>query len=65
MAFLGTRAPHSAIGMQSPNKLLHGGTDLWLLQFGGARAVGHVEKYSKTIELKAVEGLLVGYSKSR
>ena len=62
-AFLGNRAPHSAVGMQSPYKMLHGTEpDLRLLQVNGARAFVHIETYSKNLELKAVEGRLVGYS---
>ena len=62
-AFLINTAPHSAIGMQSPYKMLHGTEpDLRLLQVNGARAFVHIETYSKNLELKAVEGRLVGYS---
>ena len=62
-AFLGNSAPHPAIGMQSPYKLLHGTEpDLRLLRVIGARAFAHTETYSKKLELKAVEGRLVGYS---
>ena len=62
-AFLGNRAPHSAIGMQSPYRLLHGTeADLRLLRVVGARASVHIEKHSQNLELKAVEGRLVGYS---
>ena len=62
-AFLGNRAPHSAIGIQSPYKMLHGTEpDLRLIRVIGARAFVHIETYSKKLELKAVEGRLVGYS---
>ena len=62
-AFLGNRAPRSAIGMQSPFKMLHGTEpDLRLLQAIGVRAFVHIETYSKNLELKAVEGRLVGCS---
>ena len=48
-AFLGNRAPHSAIGMQSPYKLLHGtGPDLRLLRVIGARAFVHIERHSQS-----------------
>ena len=61
-AFLGNRAPHSAIGMQSPYKVLHGTEpDLRFLRVIGAQAFVHIETYSKNLELKAVEGQLVGY----
>ena len=61
-AFLGNRAPHSAIGMQSPYKMLHGTEpDLRLLRVIGARAFVHIETFSKKLELKVVEGRLVGY----
>ena len=59
MAFLGNRAPHSAIGMQSPYKMLHGTEpNLRLLRVIGARAFAHIETYSKNLELKAVEELV-------
>ena len=62
-AFLGNRAPHAAIGMQSPYKMLHGTEPgLRLLRVIGARAFVHNETYSKTFELKGVEGRLVGCS---
>ena len=62
-AFLGNRASYSAIGMQSPYKMLHATEpDLRLLRVIGARAFVHIETYSKNLELKAVEGRLVGYS---
>ena len=62
-AFLGNRAPHSAIGMQSPHKMLKGAEpDLRLLRVIGARAFVHIETHTKKLELKAVEGRLVGYS---
>ena len=62
-AFLGNRAPHSAIGMQSPYKTLHGREpDLRLLRVIGARAFVHVETYTKKLDVRAVEGRLVGYS---
>ena len=63
--FLGNRVPHSAIGMQSPYKMLHGTEpDLRLLSVNSARAFVHIETCSKTLELKAMEGRLVRYSKS-
>ena len=62
-AFLGNRAPHSAIGMQSPYKMLHGTEpDLRLLRVIGARAFVYIETYSKKLELKAVEERLVWYN---
>ena len=62
-AFLVNRAPHSAIDIQSPYKIIHRTEpDLRLLRVIGARAFVHIEAYSKTFELKAVEGRLVGYS---
>ena len=43
--------------------MLHGTEpDLRLLRVIGARAFVHIETYSKKLELKAVEGRLVGYS---
>ena len=63
VAFLGNKAPHSAIGTQSPYKMLYGTEpDLRLLRIIGDRAFVHAEMYSKTLEHKAVEGRLVGYS---
>ena len=65
-AFLGNRAPHSAIGMQSSYKMLHGmKPDLRLLRVIGARAFVRIETYSKTFELKVVEGRLVEYRNNR
>ena len=62
-AFLGNKASHSAIGMQSPYKMLHGTEpDLRLFRVIGARTFVHIETYSKNFELKAVEGRLVGCS---
>lgn len=62
-AFLGNRAPHTAIRMQSPYKILHRTEPgLRLLRVIGARAFSHVKTYIKKLELKAVEGRLVGYS---
>ena len=61
--FLGKKAPHSAIGMLSPYKVLHGTElDLRLLRVVGARAFVHIEKPSPTLDVKAVEGRLVGYT---
>ena len=43
VAFLGNRAPHSAISMQSPFKMANATeTDLWLLRVIGARAFVHI-----------------------
>ena len=65
-AFLSNRVPHSAIGMQSPYKMLHGTEpDLRLLRVIGARPFVHIETYSKKLELKAVEKRRVGYSNNR
>ena len=62
-AFRGSSWPHSAIGMKSPHKMLHETEpDLRLLRVIGARFFVHVKRHSKTLELKAVEELLVGYS---
>ena len=62
-ALLGNRAPRSAIGIQSSYKNLHGTKpDLILLRVIGARVFVHITMYSKKLELKAVEGQLVGYS---
>ena len=64
-AFLGSRVPHSAIGMQSPYEMLPGTElDLSLLRVIGARTFVHIESYSKKLELKAVKGRPAGYSNS-
>ena len=45
-AFLGNRVLHSAVGMQSPCKMLYGTKrDLQLLRVIGARAFVHIETY--------------------
>ena len=45
-AFLGNRAPHSAIGVQSPYKMLHGTEpDLRFVRVVGARTFLHIETY--------------------
>ena len=62
-AFLGNRAPHSAIDMRSPYKMLYGTeSDLRLLRVIGAQAFVRIETYSKKLQLKVVEGRLVGHS---
>ena len=62
-AHVGTRAPHSALNMQSPFKILKGKEpDLRILRVSGARALVHIERRTKKLALKAVEGRLVGYS---
>ena len=64
--FLGNWAPHSAIGVQSTYKVLHGTeSDLRLHRAIGARAFVYIETYSKTFELRAVERRLVGYGNNR
>ena len=66
VAFLGNRAPVSAISMQSPYNMLHRTEpDLRRLRVVGARAIVHIETYptySKQTEMKAVKGRLVGCS---
>ena len=62
-AVLGHRAPHSAISMQAPFKMLNGTEpDLRLLRDIGARASVRIKTYTKKLELNAVERRLVGYS---
>lgn len=70
-AFLGNRAPHSVIDILSPYKMLHGTEpDVHLLCVIGVSAFVHIEThiemhietYSKSPELKAVEGRLAGHS---
>ena len=60
-AYVGNRAPHSALNMQSPYKMLKGTEpDLRILRVIGARAFVHIERRTKKLALKAVEGRLVG-----
>ena len=60
-AILGNRASHSAIGVQSPFKILHETEpDLKLVGVIIALDVVHVGAYSKHHELKAVEGSWLG-----
>ena len=62
-AFLGNRTPHSAIGIQSPYKMLHGTEpDLKLLRVIVPRSLRRIDTYFKKLQLKAMEGRLVGYS---
>ena len=62
-AYVGNRAPHSALNMQSPYKMLKGTEpDLRILRVIGARAFVHIERRTKKLAPKAVEGRLVGYS---
>ena len=45
-AFLGNRAPDSAIGTQSPHQMLHGTEpDLRFVRVVGARTFLHIETY--------------------
>ena len=62
-AYVGSTAPHSAVNMQSPYKMLKGTEpDLRILCVIGARAFVHIERCTQKLALKAVEGRLVGYS---
>ena len=64
-AYVGNRAPHSALNMQSPYKMLTGTEpDVRILRVIEARAFVHIERRTKKPALKAVEGRLVGYSSS-
>ena len=61
--YVGNRAPHSALNMQSPYKMLKGTEpDLRILRVIGARAFVHIGRRTKKLALKAVEGRLVRYS---
>ena len=61
-AYVGNRAPHSALNMQSPYKMLEGTEpDLRILRVIGARVFVYIERRTKKLALKAVEGRLVGY----
>ena len=62
-AYVGNRAPHFVLNMQSPYKTLKGTEpDLRILRVIGARAFVHIERRTKKLALKAVEGRLVGHS---
>lgn len=59
-AFLGNSAPPSAIDMQSPyNMVRRTEPDLSLLRVIGARAIRHIERHSKKLDL--TEGVAWGY----
>ena len=50
VAFLGNRAPHSPISIQSPFKILNGTkSDLQLLPVIGAKVLMHFETYIKQL----------------
>lgn len=61
-AFLGKKAPHFVIGMQSPPcEVLHRtGPDLRLLRVINAEYFIRIETHTKKVELKAVEERLAG-----
>ena len=62
-AYVGNRAPYFALNMQSPYKMMKGTeSDLRILRVIGASAFVHIERRTKKLALKAVEGRLVGYS---
>ena len=62
-AYVGNRALHCALNMQSPYKMLKGAEpDLRILRVIGARASVHIERRIKKLALKAGEWRLVGYS---
>ena len=62
VAYVGNRVPHSALNKQSPYKILkETEPDLRILRDIGARAFIHIERRTKKLTLKAVEGRLVGY----
>ena len=62
-AWLGNRAPNSAIYIQSPFKMINGTeTDLRLLRVIGTRAFVHIATYIKKLDLKVLEGRLVRFS---
>ena len=62
-AYVGNKASHSALNIQSPYKILKGTeADVRILRVIGARAFVHIERRTKKLALKAVEGRLVGYS---
>ena len=47
-AYVGSRAPHSALNMQSPYKMLKGTEpDLGILRVIGARTFVHIERRTK------------------
>lgn len=53
---MSNRAPHPAIGMQTPYKMLHGTKPgLMLLRVIYARVFVHIETHTTKLEIKAVE----------
>ena len=59
-AFLENGTPHSSIGNQSRYEMLHETEPgLRFLRVTGARAIVHIKRYSKNLEINAVEGPLV------
>ena len=62
-AYVGDRAPHSALNIQSSYKMLKGTEpDVRILRVIGARAFVHFERRTKKLVFNAVEGRLMGYS---
>ena len=62
-AYVGNRAPHSALNMQSSFKIPKGtGPDSRFLRVIGDRACVHIERRTKKLVPKTVEGRLVGDS---
>lgn len=60
--FLVNRAPHSVLGVLSPNKMMNGTEPTMRpVQVLGARYVVHLELYPKKTKLKAFVGRLGGY----
>ena len=54
-AYVGNRAPHFALNMQSPYKMMKGTeSDLRILRVIGASAFVHIERRTKKLALKAV-----------
>ena len=65
-AYVGNRAPHFTLNMQSPHKKLKGTEpDVRILRVIGARAFVHTKRRIKKLALKAVEGRFVGYNSNR
>ena len=65
VAYVGNKALHSALNIQSPLKMLKGvELDLQIHCVIGARAFVHIERRTKKLSLQADDGRLVGYSSS-
>ena len=61
--YVSNKAPHAVLANETPYKALYGkDARLGHLRTIGARAFVHVETHTKTLEYRAWEGRVVGYS---